>query len=556
MLLVTETDAETHIASGAWGRLTLDNLLGYLARSAPERVALVDAPSRGEAASSFTFAELDRRVEILASFFTAVGLAPDTVVALQMPATSDAVVALLGALRAGLIVAPMPLAWRGADVSAALQRVGARGIITVAQVDGEPVGERARDVAAELWQIRFVFGAGGSLPDGLIDLDRVFAEADALPPTELPTRGGNPADHVATISFATTGGEAVAVPRSHNQWIATGLMAMLEAGLDHDSRLLTMLAPSGLAGLGLSLAPWLLSGGTLMLAEPTVFTALAVDIAELAPTHIVAPATLARRLAGLLDRQRSAARLVLVEHGASDHETILPQGRTVIDAMVLGEVGILIRARADAAAHAALPIGPWTTPSGLAGGPVLVEARLKALSQSAALQGRDGATTGELQLRGATVATPGWPLTPPVAFAREAARDPSDGYVGTGRRARLVATQPPAFEIGEPLGDVAIVGRHAIDLAAADRAYKTAPGVLDAAAFVLPDPLLGARIAAAVVPKPGYDVDRFTLTSYAEAARLALPLIPDVVVSLAAVPRASDGTVLRDDLANYALARR
>ena len=32
-------------------------------------------------------------------------------------------------------------------------------------------------VAAELFQIRYVFGAGGDLPDGLVDLGLVFAEA-------------------------------------------------------------------------------------------------------------------------------------------------------------------------------------------------------------------------------------------------------------------------------------------------------------------------------------------------------------------------------------------
>lgn len=547
MLLVSETEAEPHLASGAWGRLTLDQLLGYLARSAPERLALCEAPSRTDA-RAYSWAELDRRVETLATFFVAVGLKVDTVVALQMPANADAVVALLAALRAGLIVAPMPLAWRGADVSAALQKVGARAIITVAEVEGEPVGERARDIAAELWQIRFVFGAGGNLPDGLIDLDRVFAEAEALPPTELPARAGNAADHVATLTFALTGGEPQAVPRSHNQWIACGLGCMLEAGLDHDARLLTLLAPSGLAGIGLAIAPWLLSGAALQLAEPTVFSALAADIEALAPSHVVAPAVLARRLAGLLDRQRSTARLVLVEHGGSDHETILPQDRAVIDALVVGEMALLVRARANGAAHAPLPVGAWSSPSGLAGGPVLVETRLKALAQSAAAQGRDGAAQGELQLRGASVARPGWPLAAPAALAREV-RDPADGFIPTGRRARLVATQPAAFELGEPIGDIAIIGRHAVDLAAADRAYRQAPGVLDAAAFVVPDPLLGGRIAAAIVPKPGYDVDRFTLTSYAEAARLALPLVPDLVVPVTALPRAADGSVARDTLA-------
>ncbi len=90
----------------AWGRATLDGILRKCAREHPDRVALVDDPERDSwnavAAEELTFAELDRRVDALAGFFRMAGLQPDAIVALDAPPTSDTVIILLAALRAGL----------------------------------------------------------------------------------------------------------------------------------------------------------------------------------------------------------------------------------------------------------------------------------------------------------------------------------------------------------------------------------------------------------------------------------------------------------------------
>jgi acyl-CoA synthetase (AMP-forming)/AMP-acid ligase II len=548
MLLYTDAYAQGPIASGVWGRLTLDRMLALTAQSAPNRIAVVETASRFRLTTGvperLTYGELDRRASALAAFFAAVNLRPDTVIGLAMPATADALVVLLGAWRAGLIVVPMPLAYGGADMKAAMEAVGARGIVTVATADGAPLGETARDVAVDLWQIRFVFGAGGALPDGLIDLNRVLEESDLLGPPPVVETVGNPADHVASIGLVGAGGVPTLVPRSHNQWMALGLMAMLDYGLDAHSVLATTLAPTGLAGIGLAIAPWLLSGSTLVLAQPTDLAALVDDLVLTKPSHVVAPLAIGARLAATLDRAGLESRLVLCEQDRCDLDTVVSRSRPVIDATIIGESAILMAYRPAGRAKAPLTMGSWSAPSTTTGGPVFAETRLKALPIGGS-SGRDSVTQGELQVRGPTVATPGWPVRVPI----DKARDGVEPFMATALMAQLVSTQPVAASLVGRLDDRASLGRLSVDLPALDATLRGAPGIADAGCFTVPDPVMGARIGAAIVVKPGQQVERADLERFAMAVRMSPALVPDWVVPLPMLPRDSEGTLARDQLA-------
>ena len=221
MIVAREDESRVHTSTGVWGRVTLDQIVAKNAESRPDHPALIDFSDRpdwtGGAPERLTWRDLRVRVDALAAFFAAVGLLPDTVVALQMPPTVDAVVAFLACSRAGLIVAPLPLGTREADAIDVFRRLGVKAIVTTARTETEAHGERLRDVAAELFQIRFVFGAGGGeLPDGLVDLRMVFEEAGALGAPPAIPRKGNPADHalsVEIVPLAAEDGDAAAPSR-------------------------------------------------------------------------------------------------------------------------------------------------------------------------------------------------------------------------------------------------------------------------------------------------------------------------------------------------------
>jgi hypothetical protein len=121
-------------------------------------------------------------------------------------------------------------------------------------------------VAAEVFSIRYVCGFGGNLPDGVVPLDDLFTARtpDPILPLDVE-RQSNAAAHVAAVTFDVGEGGIVPVARNHPELLAAGLAVVLESRLAHGASVLSAIAPSSFAGIGLTLLPWLLTGSTLVL---------------------------------------------------------------------------------------------------------------------------------------------------------------------------------------------------------------------------------------------------------------------------------------------------
>ena len=119
---------------------TLDDLFRRAAVHDSSAIALCDAPNRADftdgAPRRLTYAEADRAISTLAARLCRAGLQADTLVAIQLPNTVEAVVTLLAVLRAGMIAVPLPLLWRRKEISGALRHLGVKAIITTSRVGG------------------------------------------------------------------------------------------------------------------------------------------------------------------------------------------------------------------------------------------------------------------------------------------------------------------------------------------------------------------------------------------------------------------------------------
>jgi len=102
-------------------------------------------------------------------------LPTNSVIAIQLPNTVEFMLTVLAAHRAGLIVALLPLLWRQAELTVALNRTGARAIVTMGRVDGVAHADLAMNAAAESFSIRHVCGFGNDLPEGMASLDLAMA---------------------------------------------------------------------------------------------------------------------------------------------------------------------------------------------------------------------------------------------------------------------------------------------------------------------------------------------------------------------------------------------
>ena len=132
---------------------TLDGLFRRLLARQPEALALADPSDKsrvtGQPPLRLTFAQADRTIAALAAHFVEAGLPANSVIAVQLPNTIEFVLTVLAAHRAGLVVALLPQLWRQAELTTALNRTGARAIVTMGKIDGVNYAELAMNAAAE-----------------------------------------------------------------------------------------------------------------------------------------------------------------------------------------------------------------------------------------------------------------------------------------------------------------------------------------------------------------------------------------------------------------------
>jgi hypothetical protein len=446
----------------------------------PDALALLDPLNKqgvtGDPPKRMTFAEADRAISALSAHFIEAGLPANSVVAVQLPNTVEFMLTVLAAHRAGLIVALLPLLWRQAELTVALNRTGARAIVTSGKIDGVVHADLAMNAAAEAFSIRHVCGFGNELPEGMASLDRALSGESAT--TRAVTQDGRRA---AIISFDVTADGFRAVPRTHLNLIAGGLALSLESSVPQGSIVTSAFAPSSFAGLTSSLVVWLLSGGTLALHHPFDGDLLEQQINEHSCDTLIAPAQLALRLAEIdMPSRLPSLRNVIGLWRAPEQVAVSPLWTTeqavLIDVYLFGEAGLFSARRAADGAPAPILPGPHGAPRGVPGSSIAGEIFLT--------------SRGTLALRGPMVTPAAYAPAPP---ARESlVTQPPRDFVDTDYVARLDRPTGAICITAPPSGVTAVGGYRFLSQDLQQWAKRLGQGALLTA---LPDRLSGHRLA-------------------------------------------------------------
>jgi non-ribosomal peptide synthetase component F len=375
-------EAETADNPSRGPSLTLDDIFRRHAQRRPEALALVDPLNRasftGGSRHRLTYADADRIVSAIAVRLRDMGLPTDTVVGIQLPNIAESFLATMAVLRAGMIVAVLPLLYRRTEAAAALSRVGAKAIITCDRVGAFNHAQCAMNVAADVFSIRYVCGFGDNLPDGVVSFaDLLATDVPAPAPIESDLCRGNAAAHIAAITFDAGKGGIVPVARSHAELLAGGLAVLLEGGIAQDAVIQSTLAPSSFAGLCLALVPWLLCGGTLVLHHPFDLPALTQQMHDEQCAVLIVPDAVAVLLeaSGLFAEARPTS--VIAAWRAPERLATSPSwhasGITLIDVVLFGEAALVpVRRRADGR-PSPIPLGPLLVPRAATDGTAVAE---------------------------------------------------------------------------------------------------------------------------------------------------------------------------------------
>ena len=459
---------------------TLDGLFRRILARQPDALALLDPLNKqrvtGQAPKRLTFSEADRAISALSAHFIEAGLPANSVIAVQLPNTVEFMLTVLAAHRAGLIVALLPLLWRQAELTVALNRTGARAIVTTSKIDGVNHADLAMNAAAEAFSIRHVCGFGNDLPEGMASLDLAISAESAT--TRAVTQDGRRA---AIISFDVTADGFRAVPRTHLNLIAGGLALFLEGDVPQGATVMSAFAPSSFAGLTSSLLIWLLSGGTLALHHPFDAEALEQQINDDRCDTLIAPAPLALRLAEIDMPSRLPTLCYVIglwrapEQIASSPPWTTQHAR-LTDVYLFGEAGLFGARRAADGTPALILPGPHGAPRDVAGTSVAGETLLT--------------PRGTLALRGPMVATQAYAPAPPSSDSLIA--QPPRDYVDTDYAARLDRSTGAICITAPPSGIMAVGGYRFLSQDLQEWAKRLGQGALLTA---LPDRLSGHRLA-------------------------------------------------------------
>ena len=459
---------------------TLDGLFRRILARQPDALALVDPLNKqritGQPPKRLTFAQADRAITALSAHFIEAGLPNNSVIAVQLPNTVEMMLTVLAAHRAGLVVALLPLLWRQAEVTVALNRTGARAIVTAERIDGVVHADLAMNAAAEAFSIRHVCGFGHDLPEGMASLDQAMS-AESIT-SRAVTQDGRRA---AIISFDVTSEGFRAVPRTHLNLIAGGLALSLESDLPQGATVMSAFAPSSFAGLTASLVVWLLSGGTLALHHPFDGDVLEQQINETSCNTLIAPAQLALRLAETDMASRLPGLRHVVGLWRAPEQVVSSSEWTsaktaLTDVYLFGEAGLFAaRRRADGLPLPILP-GPHGSPRDVPGSSISGEIFLT--------------PKGTLALRGPMVSVAPYAPAPPPGDSLMA--PPPRDFVDTDYAARLDRTTGAICITAPPSGIMAVGGYRFLSQDLQEWARRLGQGALLTA---LPDRLSGHRLA-------------------------------------------------------------
>ncbi|MGG2464038.1 class I adenylate-forming enzyme family protein [Streptomyces sp. RGM 3693] len=499
--LVPASLRRTWAAEGHYPDLDLYALFRAHRCTGPDRTAVIDSEG------AVTYAQLDRRARCLAAGLDAAGVRAGDVVGVQLPNGRDAVATDLALAALGAVALPFPVGRGGREALSLLGRSGARAVIAVTEHRGVRHARELAGLAKELPDLRSVIAAGpGPAPEGCLSMAELL-RADATPVT--PVR---PDPDTAARILVSSGSEAEPkmVAYSHNA-LAGGRGNFLSALLPDRTPpcclfLVPLASAFGSSGTAVTLAR---HGGTLVVLDRFTPEAALEAIRHHRPTHVLGVPTMVRMMLEQLDAGDPPSGITALILGGS----ALDDATREEAARAFGCAVTNLYGSADGVnCHSSLGgDGPSGSGPGTVIGrpdPAVCDIRI-----DPSRGGDPTAGTGEILARG--------PMSP-LCYVGDPELNTryrtADGWVRTGDLGLLDADG--SLRVIGRLKDIVIRGGANISPAEVEGELSSHPDVRDVMCVGFPDPLMGERLAACVVPKAGRTPTLESLCAHLDARGL------------------------------------
>lgn len=547
-------------ARGHWSERRISDLYAESAARDPQRLAVIDAPNRasldGREPLRLDYRALNALIDSTMVAFFEAGLRRDDVLVTQLPNVVEYAAVYIAAARLGIVLSPIPMQFRRGELEPICRITRAKALLTVARFKDTEPAQAALGVPG----LPLVLALGTSAPQGA----RPFAISAANDASmqrraaDLGRETSVSADDILTICWTSgTEGAPKGVPRSHNHWIAISHGHLEGALLRAGDTLLNPFPLVNMAAIGGCFMSWLRTGGTLLLHHPFDLAVYLQQIATERPDYAIAPPAVLLLLLQN-DALLKGVDLRCLRCVGSGSAPLAPAmirgykeryGIEIVNMFGSNEGMTLMSGPADASdperrARFFPRFGrrEFEWPLSISR---MIETRL------VDPHGEDEILApgqpGELQIRGSTVFD-GYYAAPEVTAAAFA----EDHWFRTGDMFEIAPEDPRYYRFVGRLRTQINRGGFKISPDEIDAVLAEHPDIAEAASVGYPDELLGERICAVVVPKPGRSITQQTLQQHFKARDLTPIKWPERVRIVAQLPRNPVGKVVRSEIAAIA----
>lgn len=544
-------------ALGVWGVPTWPERVSEHVAQAPDRTALVDAPNltslMGLDSQRHTWRQVQERARDLASLLLAAGVGPGDVVGLQLPNCADLAVSYVALSSIGAIATPFPMQYREYELTQMCELAGATAFVGATEFQGTPLDERLAALAA-LPSVHTVLTFGPRAVADHVDLTAALAAPVDRAPLDRLEVDLDPNDAV-TICW-TSGTEATpkGVPRCANDWEPMGLTSVDAMGLTGQDVVLNPFPMVNMAGIGGMLVPWLLTGATLVLHHPFDARVFFGQIREEQVSYTVVPPALLVRALDLPFMTPEGMRSL--RHIGSGSAPLPPPmirayrerfGIDIVNCFGSNEGLNLVgdpetvpdpEHRSHLFPRFGSPDHSWSNR-----GPRGYETRLVDPGSGAEIA--EEGLPGELLVKGPGVIAgylPGTTSSDPFT---------EDGFYRSGDLFMYVADADGDLrylQYVDRAKDMIVRGGMNISPAELETLLAGHEDVEEVAVVGVPDPALGERTRAVVVPRAGAEVTLSSLVDFLRERHIASYKLPESLLVVDELPRNPVGKVLKRSL--------
>ncbi|HZE10869.1 MAG TPA: AMP-binding protein [Burkholderiales bacterium] len=513
--------AERYRDKGYWRDRSLAQEFAPVFERYASRVAVIDRDAR------VTYAEVDRASDRLALNLLDAGLAPLDRVVVQLPNVVEFVFLYFALQKIGCIPIAALATHRFLEVSQFAKLSGASACVTPDRHGDFDFTDMVRRVRSETPSVKLGIVLGNA-PPGFLSLGDLISRETRRPTEDLRALKIDPADPaIFQLSGGTTGVPKL-IPRTHNDYAYNSRLAVEVCAVEGDSVLLLALpiahnlplACPGLQGT-------MLQGGKVVLSASTKPEDLFRLIEQHRVTHLkVVPALLIRLINDLAIGKYDLSSLRIIQSGGQRMQPeVRVRTKQLIPSVTVQEnfgmsEGMLFFVRLD---------DPEDVRMETCGRPLSPDDEVKLVDE----EGREVAPgeVGELTCRG--------PYTLRGYFGvpeYNARQFTSDGFYRSGD---LMRRHPSGNYVVEGRKkDLINRGGEKISAEEVENLILSHPAVQNIACVPMPDPNLGEKMCACVIPKKGRSLSLEELVAFLkdkEIARFKLPerleILPDFPVS-------------------------